>query len=421
MTSPVPRLVFVVEEDPDVARHIVSQLANYNYPVAILTDVQDLQARLDEARPVALIMSLGAGGDDLAGARALTDLRKEGVALPPVIFLSSRDDIHARLSAIRAGGEAYFTRPVEFNLITDTLDRLLSDPQAEPYYVLVVEDSPSQAMLYARILEEQGMVVRTATDPLQVLSVLEDFPAELILMDVYMPNCSGIELAQVLRQQNKFLSVPIVFLSAETDLAKQHAAFRTGGDDFLVKPIQPEFLVSSVCTRADRYRSLRTQMVRDSLTGLLNHTAFIQHLAKNEARCLRQHSPLSLAMIDIDHFKQVNDTYGHPVGDQVIRNLARLLQQRLRRSDIIGRYGGEEFAVVMPDTPASVALNLMELTREAFAHVIQNGDGKEFSTTFSCGIAELNEEASRSSLIDVADTALYQAKRAGRNRVVLSS
>jgi diguanylate cyclase (GGDEF)-like protein len=161
-------------------------------------------------------------------------------------------------------------------------------------------------------------------------------------------------------------------------------------------------------------------MQRDSLTGLLNHTKSKEFLDVEVARAARGTWPLTFAMVDIDHFKNVNDRYGHPAGDRVIKSLARLLQQRLRRSDIISRYGGEEFAVILSNTSGETGARVMDELREAFSRIQHQADGLEFTATVSCGIAQLRPGMSTIELANEADKALHQAKRRGRNQVVLA-
>lgn len=160
-----------------------------------------------------------------------------------------------------------------------------------------------------------------------------------------------------------------------------------GGDDFLTKPIEPNHLISSVAIRAERMRIMRSFLEKDGLTGLLNHTKTREKLELAVERGLRQQGGLALAMIDLDHFKKVNDTYGHFSGDRVLTGLARLRLQRLRKTDIVRRYGGEEFAVILLDTDIKSAGGVLNDIRESFSYIEHLSNNKRFSVTFSCGIA----------------------------------
>jgi diguanylate cyclase (GGDEF)-like protein len=165
---------------------------------------------------------------------------------------------------------------------------------------------------------------------------------------------------------------------------------------------------------------LRELMLHDSLTGLLNHTTVKERLEKELAQATRQRVPASLAMVDIDRFKSINDNYGHLAGDRVIKSLARLLQQRLRKSDLIGRYGGEEFLVLMNNTRGEDALALLEKMRHDFAELRHQSGEQSFKVSFSAGIASAAPGAHATALTETADRALYAAKNSGRNRIVLS-
>ena len=280
-----------------------------------------------------------------------------------------------------------------------------------------VDDSRAQAAHTEMVLNSAGIVTRALTAPLSVMAELAEFQPDLIILDMYMPECLGTELAKVIRQHERHVSVPIIYLSAEDDLDKQLDAMSEGGDDFLTKPIKPRHLIATVRNRAARARSLKARMVRDSLTGLYNHTHTLQLLDDARFRARRDERPLTFAMLDIDHFKRVNDTYGHPMGDRVIKSLALFLKQRLRKTDHIGRYGGEEFAVVLPDTDAESARKVLEEIRQRFAEIHYPAQPHDLSCTFSCGIAELGEEMDIKTLAKQADEALYTAKHGGRNRV----
>lgn len=414
------RLIYLVEDDKMLAREMEFQLSQFGYRLVHLHCPEELAGKVSQERPAVILMDVNFPEGAYAGPQAVAGL-PESARTIPVIFISAQGDLVARLRAVRTGGQAYVTKPVDIGSLVDRLDKMTTDIRPEPYRVMIVEDSPALAAFYAFTLQQAGMIVETVNDPMRMLEPLNEFKPELILMDMYMPEANGMELAQVIRQDERFVSTPIVFLSAETDPDKHFAALDLGVDDFLTKPIQPQHLVLSARSRVERARTLRSFMVRDSLTGLLNHTRTKEQLDIEFGRAQRHGHPLSFAMLDLDRFKSVNDTYGHPTGDCVIKSLARLLRQRLRQGDIIGRYGGEEFAVILTETDGPTALKVMDQIREDFAQIHQRSDSGVFSLTFSCGIATAPGPASAAELSAAADKALYEAKDAGRNRVVLAA
>lgn len=238
-------------------------------------------------------------------------------------------------------------------------------------------------------------------------------------MDMHMPGYSGPELATIIRHHTEWIGLPIVYLSAETDIAQQLQAMQRGADDFITKPISDAYLISAVKIRAARSRQLAELASKDSLTGLLKHALIKESLALELARAQRNRKPLSIAMIDIDLFKGVNDTYGHAVGDRVIVALAHLLKHRLRKTDIVGRYGGEEFVAILPECDFKTAVRLIDDIRERFSTLSFQHEEKEFSITLSAGIASdlLQPIANSNELLIAADEALYVAKHNGRNQV----
>ena len=415
------RLVYLVEEDPLQAEELSAQIGFFGYTVETLSSLEEMKAAVQQGSPIAILMDITVPEGDMAAYETIISLRQTGLELPPIIFICVNDQFHLRLQAVRAGGEAYFTKPVDIGLLVDKLDRLTFQQTSSSYRVLIVDDSRVQANFNALSLKKAGMEADIISDPMKVMDRIITFNPDLILLDMYMPTCTGMELARVIRQMEQFVSLPIVFLSAETDKDTQLKAMGLGGDDFLTKPIEPEHLIASVTSRIERYRKLRGLMLHDGLTGLLNHSTLKERLNQEVVRADRQKNSLAFAMLDLDHFKSVNDTYGHPAGDRVLKSLAHLLTQRLRKSDIIGRYGGEEFAVIFPNTTEEAALRTMNNIRQGFGHIHHRSGEDEFTVTFSCGVATYPQIESPIEISKAADRALYEAKRAGRNRVVSAS
>ena len=259
------------------------------------------------------------------------------------------------------------------------------------------------------------------SDPMKALDALSDFYPELVLMHQYMPEIKGRDLGAVIRQRAAVLSIPIVFLSAESDPDKQLELMQIGADEFLTKPISPERLVTAVSILAERFRRLRSMMLRDGLIGLLNHTTTKKQLSIELSRMRRENMSLAFALIDLDHFKSLNDTYEHPIGAQVLKTMSNMLKQRLRMMDLIGRYGDEEFAVALPDVSPSNAVLVFDKVREAFSQIKQIHVGDEFNVTMSCSVAMFPDFEDVPSMTEIADQALYEAKAKGRNQVVLAA
>ena len=306
--------------------------------------------------------------------------------------------------------------------ISDLLSRILDmvdTREQEVHRVLIVEDSATAVAHIRRSLSQYGIDSRAINDPRNLLEAAVDYRPDAILMDMYMPFCTGVEVTSALRQIPEYQSLPVIYLSSETDIAQQVEALRLGGDQFLTKPVNPIILASVVKTKIERYREMLHSGRHDGLTGLLNHSTS-KHTLERMLKAAMPSGRMVVAMIDIDRFKLINDNFGHPVGDQVIRSLAWLLRGRLRNTDLIGRYGGEEFIVALPDADLVRATSLLELIREAFSNLPHNHAQGSLRATFSCGVAALPDYATVSALIGGADEALLTAKRNGRNQMVLA-
>lgn len=417
-TSRGEHSIYVCDDDPEVVAELAMQLGCFGYRVTAFTSLARLHRAVAETPPAAVILDVVFPEGINAGPEALAEINRLTGQPVPTIFISNREDFGARLHAVQAGGSAYCTKPVKTVEMVEILDLITDTTPVEPFHILIVDDDPDLAQYHALILEAAGMVTRVLNNPALVLQQLETFQADLMLVDLYMPLCSGPELAQVLRQVPAHVGLPIIYISSETDAERQFRALAAGADGFLTKPIAPKRLVAEIRLRAERMRTLRSLMVRDSLTGLFNHNTILQLLEIAVAAALRGNTPLSFAMIDIDHFKQVNDSHGHNVGDQVLMALGRTLRLRMRDSDVVGRYGGEEFAVVMIGASAERAMQVLDALRQSFAAVTFAGEGgQQFHSTFSAGLAAFPDFTDPTTLQEAADRALYQAKRHGRNRI----
>jgi diguanylate cyclase (GGDEF)-like protein len=419
--SSIKNLIYLCGEGLELPGELLQQLGFFGFTIENICSTDELDSLLREKPRRLVLIDTEYLNVTESAETTLAEIKSKYHPCCSYFFLSNQNDFDTRLNAVRAGGDAFFLHPVDVGRLIDKIDSITSKNSNDPYHILIVDDDPEQVSVHALILQKAGMITSVALDPRQVIKVLVEAKPEIILMDMYMPGCSGMELAAVIRQQEAFVSIPIVFLSVEKDLDKRLAAIRLGGDDFLTKPISEEHLIASITNRVERTRGMRYLMERDSLTGLLNHSNLKENLNRELKRSERTESEICFAMIDIDHFKTVNDTYGHLTGDRVLQGLARLLQERLRSTDIIGRYGGEEFGVILLNISLINAKKIMDEVRENFSHIKQQSDSEEFCVTFSCGIACFPDFTDAVSLNDAADKALYEAKEGGRNRTILGT
>ncbi|MCU7926731.1 MAG: diguanylate cyclase [Candidatus Thiodiazotropha sp. (ex Dulcina madagascariensis)] len=415
------KLIYLVDDDDDFLNTMKIQIQAFGYDVQAFSDLALFDEAVQRQEPTAVVMDVIFGDSSKAGIEHIANINMQRKQALKTIFITGSQDVLTRLDAVRAGGAAYFPKPVLVGSLMNVIDRLAHPSIEEPFRIVIVDDSEEMSGFSALALQQAGMETREVNDPLQLFSVLARFPPDLILMDIYMPSCSGLELSKVIRQMDSYITTPIVFLSLERDLKKQLGAMSLGGDDFLSKPIEPWHLVSAVTSRVQRGRMMRKLAETDGLTGLLNHSKSKERLVAELSRAKREKTPLSFALLDIDHFKQVNDTYGHPAGDQVLKSLANILKQRLRQYDTIGRYGGEEYIVILPNTDVSTAKSIMDKIRISFSEISHSSEKGHFSCRFSCGIASFPDFDNTTILNNEADKALYEAKEGGRNRVVVSS
>lgn len=396
------------------------QIGFFGFPVEIVDSIESVHECLGKGMFVVLVVGIDEMREDTGILKEFSLLKggPYGEKLK-ILYLSEMDDFKTRLLAVRHGGDGFLSSPFDIPRLIEKLDSLFNGANQDPYHVMIIDDDPEQISYYAMILQKAGMVTSVVTDPTNVMKVLVEEKPELILMDMYMPNCKGEELAALIRQQEAFVGIPIVYFSVEKDREKQIAAIRDGGgDDFISKPIKPEHLVAVVKTRAARIRQLRYFMERDSLTGLLNHTQLHIRLVSELDRARRLGTQVVYAMIDLDHFKKINDEFGHLLGDHVLKTLSRMFIERLRKTDSLGRYGGEEFGIILFNTNLGNGIKVLNELREGFSRIRHRGEGKDFYVTFSCGIADFPRFPTAEALVEAADKALYMAKNQGRNRVV---
>ncbi|HEX6749874.1 MAG TPA: diguanylate cyclase [Longimicrobium sp.] len=312
-----------------------------------------------------------------------------------------------------------------------------------PVRVLVVDDLPDNVEILRARLESRGYDVDSAEDGEEALRKIKDAPPHLILCDVMMPGIDGYEVARRIKDEARTGTLPFIPIILVTALGEtEHIVqgLNTGADDYIAKPYHFQELEARVraMLRIKRLQDeldlknrelevvnkrLRKLSITDGLTELYNHRHVHELLRDEFERSRRTEEPLAVTMIDLDRFKAVNDTYGHPTGDVILYETARILEHTAREIDMAGRYGGEEFIVILPNTAEDEAARFAERVRAAVEEHLYRDEANEIRMTCSSGVASFPSDGvgAPEQLLKKADDALYVAKESGRNRVVRAS
>ena len=411
-------LLLVVDDDQELAQRIAMEASGRGLRARVVGDAAAARAAVSEDPPAVVLLDLSLG-DGACGLELLGELSARTPPIP-VVVLTARTAFTDRVEVARLGGQGFLQKPVPPAAAVEAVRQLLRRDRAQKGAVLAVDDDPQVLAAVSAVLSGEGLEVETVDDPLRFWEALESSAPDMVILDVDMPHVNGIELCRVMRNDRRWTAVPIVFLTARTDPETVQRIFAAGADDYVAKPIVGPELVTRVANRMERVRLHRSLAETDPLTGAANRRRSEELMGQLLHLSMRQQQPFSLAILDLDHFKGVNDRFGHGTGDDVLRRVARLLQRSFRAEDVVARWGGEEFVVGMygmdkDDGVQRLADVLETLREEAFEGV----PGEEFSVSFSGGVAHYPEDGGDlQTLYRAADAALYQAKENGRDRVL---
>jgi two-component system cell cycle response regulator len=451
--------VLVVDDIPRNVKLLEAKLTAEYFDVLCAESGQRALEVVREQRPDIVLLDVMMPGMD--GFEVCRRIKADPHTMHiPVVMVTALDQVQDRVEGLEAGADDFLTKPVNdlalfsrvrslvrLKMLTDelrmrqTTGENLGGVQPGDYAVptvdgdakiVVLEDHPNISARIASSLEAVGTTVLTDNVERFRELTLKSEP-DLVIVSLGLREADGLRVCSMIRSDERTRHVPILVLVGDGDTARLAKALEIGVNDYLVRPIDKQEVIARVRTQVRRKRysdylknSVDTSLklaVTDAVTGLFNRHYMSNHLDTLMRRASRGGKCVSVMMMDLDRFKQINDSHGHPVGDAVLRKIGALIAQNVRGIDLATRYGGEEFVVVMPDTDLSYATGAAERLRQEIAEtVVSVGTGsnpKSIQVTVSIGVASSNMELNSSELLlEAADTALYQAKRTGRNKVV---
>jgi diguanylate cyclase (GGDEF)-like protein len=412
-------VLLVVGSDNELAAQLAEEARSRELGVEMASDSSAARELLERCRPDVALLDLSLPQDAQASLQLLEELAARDPAVPTLI-LTWHDSLIDRVEVARRGGSGFLQKPLPPSEVLDAVTQLLSRRNAQESRILAVDDDPLVLATLKALIEPKRIRLITLDEPLRFWETLERTSPNLLILDVEMPHLNGLELCRVIRNDPRWYGIPIIFVTMRTDAETVQQVFAAGADDFVRKPIVGPELLTRIGNRLEQARLYRMFVETDPLTGVANRrksTTTMNHLIRMASRF---HQPFTFCMLDLDNFKRINDTYGHAVGDQVLRRLGKTLLKTFRAEDVVARWGGEEFAVGMFGMSQQDAVQRMTGLLEAFRQeLFVTPGGAEFHVTFSAGVAQYPAHGVElQALYRAADKALYQAKRAGRNRVL---
>ena len=416
------RRVYHLSDGNPLACEVDQKIEAANYELTLLDSVQELKEVLAAVAPHLVVVdapfqdALEMIGEMIKAARGRLSHR---LAL---LTFSTSGELSVRLRAMRAGADAFIELPAQSGDVMTRISELLDAEAGNPFRVLIVEDDRSQAIFAESILRKAGMTTCAVTDPLAALDQLEEFKPELILMDLYMPNCDGMELTAIIREREEFINTPIVFLSGEHDEEKHFEALNAGGDDFLSKPIRPKHLISAVTNRARRARQLgrraKAQNQRDPVTGLYERAFVLDQLTALLAREDPAEHGGGLVYIEIDGAGQIRERVGLIAFDALLNQVGAFVASHIDGKDFATRYGDTNFVLLCHGGDEAVLKQLAAELRERTAREVFEHEGKTVTVALSFGICPFAAGlGDAGAMLNAAERAMSDARAPGQNHI----
>lgn len=452
--------ILVVDDVVANIKLLEAKLSSEYYEVITAKDGFEAIAKAKEHKPDLILLDVMMPGMD--GFETCKKLKEDfEVSHIPIVMVTALTDKSDRIKGLEAGADDFITKPindvslfarvkslVRIKMLMDELrlrdktalemgiktgENTTAIAEIAGARVLLIDDDTVQGK---HMLAKLGTVYQVSwlQDPTDCLVAAREGNFDIILVSTLLSDADGLRLASQIKSQEELRNVPILVLVDEDDQKTMIKALEMGMNDYMNVPVDENEMLVRVRTQIRRkkyqealksqYQMSISMAITDALTGLYNRHYLNSHLSNTVRQALKNSKYMALLMMDMDHFKEVNDTHGHDAGDMVLKQLASLIIQQARSSELVARFGGEEFVVLMPETDPQSALAAANRMREAVESMpfVINAAGDTVSKTISIGVATLNMESdSAENLLKRADEALYQAKHEGRNRVCVSN
>ncbi|HEY6291561.1 MAG TPA: response regulator [Terriglobia bacterium] len=421
-SDPGPRPALLVGCDSELVARLCEEAAARGWRWEAAPDMSAARTVLSSLNPSAVLVDIDSVASTGEPVAVLSEL-SEGLPPLPTLILTSGGNLMDRVEVARSGGLGFFPKTLPPGEIVEAALGLLDRLQSARSQVLAVDDDPVVLEALAALLDPSGIRLTGLSDPLRFWEALEGSPPDLLVLDIEMPSLSGIELCRVVRNDPRWASIPVIFLTGVTESGTVHQVFASGADDFVAKPIVGPELVTRITNRLERTRLLRNVVEVDTLSGLPNRLKSRRAFADFLDLADRHGQPMGLAVLGVDGLGRINEVYGQATGDEVLRQLGRCLRRAFRSEEVVARWAGNDFRVGMYGLDRPGSIRRLEGVFRTLAEQTFVGSGmEEFHATLSGGVAGYPDDASDlDGLLRAADDARRRANAGGVNQLLAAS
>lgn len=415
-------LLLIVDRDPITAEQVVHEAGNWGFRGAIASNLTVAQTLMQQDAPAVIVLDPTVSQSIQESLAWLAELSRQSPSIPVLVW-TAQHQLTDRLDAARLGAKAFLHKPTTPAQVLETaieVQRIdafqrATLPGSARITVLAVDDDPQILVALQTLLEPWGFRVLTLSEPERFWQTLEAAHPDLLILDVRMPNISGIDLCRTVRNDPDWSGLPVIFLTAHTDTTTVNQVLAVGADDFVSKPIEGAELVTRIIKRLERIKLLQSRAEIDPLTWVANRPQSIRAIQEFLRLANQNQQPLCFAILDLDRFKQVNDVHSQMAGDAVLRQFGQMLRQTFNQRSIVARWGSGEFVIVLYGvTKAQGIEQLSEVLKTLRQHLFTSSNGSPFRVTFSAGVAQYPDDGDDLDALNrAAQTALHQSKLAG--------
>ncbi|AFZ34851.1 multi-component transcriptional regulator, winged helix family [Stanieria cyanosphaera PCC 7437] len=411
--------LLIIDDDSALTQVLMSEANTWGLETTVANNLEQARKIVNQNIPDIVLLDLFFPEAIEGGFELLEELTTKQPPIPTIVF-TAKESLTTRVKVARLGGKLFLQKPISSYQVLEAIAQVLEQFYPSVAKILVVDEQQKTLDELRQLLAPWGFQVILLADSRQFWQIIEQSLPDLVILQLELPEISGIELCQVVRNDPNWHQLPILAISQSQDEQMIQQAFAAGIDDYLCLPLNPQQLITRIFNRLDKERYRRQQSEIDTLTGVLNRKAFILQINRLLNLAKRQDKPLCFIVIDLDNFKHINDCYGHDAGDLVLRYLGKLLNQLFRKEDVVARWGGEEFVLGLYDVSQESGNHKLEHLLATFCqHNFTDSRDRKFQVSFSGGLAEYPRDGQHlETLYQVADRRLYQAKAQGKNLIV---